>query len=105
MTAPDANPAADPSAANTVLSRIVTIVNRRGLHARAAARFVKTAERFKAEVTVVRKDASVSGLSIMGLMMLAAGPGSTLELRASGEEAEAALDALVKLVADKFDED
>ena len=105
MTAPDANPAADPSAASTVLSRTVTIVNRRGLHARAAARFVKTAERFKAEVTVVRKDASVSGLSIMGLMMLAAGPGSTLELRATGEEAEAALDALAKLVADKFDED
>jgi phosphocarrier protein len=85
--------------------RIVTIVNRRGLHARAAARFVKTAERFKAEITVARKDAAVSGLSIMGLMMLAAGPGSTLELRASGDEAEAALDALVKLVADKFDED
>ena len=105
MTAPDANPAVDPSAATPVLSRTVTIVNRRGLHARAAARFVKTVERFKATITVARKDASVSGLSIMGLMMLAAGPGSTLELRASGEEAPAALDALVQLVADKFDED
>jgi phosphocarrier protein len=101
MSAPDAEPAPEAG----VLSRTVTIVNRRGLHARAAARFVKTAERFKAEVTVARKDAAVSGLSIMGLMMLAAGPGATLELRASGEDAAAALDALVKLVADKFDED
>ena len=101
MTAPDADPAPD----STLLSRTVTIVNRRGLHARAAARFVKTAERFKAEITVARKDSVVSGLSIMGLMMLAAAPGATLELRASGPEAEAALEALTKLVADKFDED
>jgi phosphocarrier protein HPr len=97
--APDAPPSGPTN------TRTVTIVNRRGLHARAAARFVKTVERFKAEVTVARKDQAVSGLSIMGLMMLAAGPGSTLELRASGEEADAALDALAKLVADKFDED
>jgi phosphocarrier protein len=101
MTAPEADPQTD----NPFLSRTVTIVNRRGLHARAAARFVKTVERFKAEIVVVRKDSVVSGLSIMGLMMLAAAPGATLELRASGEQAEAALDALVKLVADKFDED
>jgi len=101
MTAPDANSPAE----STLHTRTVTIINRRGLHARAAARFVKTAERFKAEITVVRKDATVSGLSIMGLMMLAAGPGATLELRATGQEAEAALDALVKLIADKFDED
>jgi phosphocarrier protein HPr len=101
MTTPDADPQAD----TTLLTRTVTIVNRRGLHARAAARFVKTVERFMAEITVVRKDSTVSGLSIMGLMMLAAGPGATLELRASGEQAQAALDALVKLVADKFDED
>jgi phosphocarrier protein HPr len=102
MTSSDAEPAPD---AGAVLTCTVTIVNRRGLHARAAARFVKTAERFRADITVVRKDATVSGLSIMGLMMLAAGPGATLELRASGEDAAAALDALAKLVADKFDED
>jgi phosphocarrier protein HPr len=101
MTAPEADPRTDLP----LFSRTVTIVNRRGLHARAAARFVKTVERFKAEIMVVRKDSVVSGLSIMGLMMLAAAPGATLELRASGEQAEAALDALVKLVADKFDED
>ena len=85
--------------------RTATIVNRRGLHARAAAKFVKTVERFQADVTVQRKEASVSGLSIMGLMMLAAGPGSSLELRATGVEAEAALDALVGLIEAKFDED
>ena len=104
MSEAPADPPAPPASGPTN-TRTVTIVNRRGLHARAAARFVKTAERFKAEVTVARKDQVVSGLSIMGLMMLAAGPGSTLELRASGEEADAALDALSKLVADKFDED
>jgi len=86
-------------------SRNVMIRNRRGLHARAAAKFVKLAETFAAEVTVRKNGTSVSGGSIMGLMMLAAGPGSTLELRATGEEADAALDALAKLVADKFDED
>lgn len=103
MSEAPAEPAAPTPGPTSV--RTVTIVNRRGLHARAAARFVKTAEKFKAEVTVARKDSVVSGLSIMGLMMLAAGPGATLEIRAGGEEADAALDALVKLVADKFDED
>ena len=81
-----------------------TICNQRGLHARAAARFVKTVERFDAEVTVTRKDATVSGRSIMGLMMLAAGPGSEVELRATGPDAQQALAALVKLISDKFDE-
>ncbi len=88
-----------------VVSRIVTIVNPRGMHARAAARFVKVAERFEAEVTVARNGAGVSGRSIMGLMMLAAGPGSEIELTATGPEARAALDALADLVAQGFDED
>ena len=101
---PASSPEAEAEAAATA-RRTVTICNQKGLHARAAARFVKTAERFRAEITVVRKDTVVSGLSIMGLMMLAAAPGATLDLRASGPEAEAALDALAKLVADKFDED
>ncbi len=86
------------------LTRTVTIVNPRGLHARAAAQFVKVAERFEAEVTVARNGAGVSGRSIMGLMMLAAGPGSELELTATGREAKAALDALAALVAEGFDE-
>lgn len=85
--------------------RRVVVCNRRGLHARAAAKFVKLAGSFPAEVTVSRRDQCVPGCSIMGLMMLAAGPGCELELRADGPGAEAALDALVELVRRKFDED
>jgi len=88
-----------------VSRREVTIVNRRGLHARAAARFVKVAEQFVAEVQVAKDSMVVSGTSIMGLMMLAATTGSKLEMTAAGREAEAALDALAKLVAAGFDED
>ena len=86
-------------------TRRVTIVNRRGLHARAAARFVKLAGEFDAEITVAKDGAEVSGLSIMGLMMLAASPGVTLELRARGGQAEPALEAIAALVAGGFDED
>jgi phosphocarrier protein len=83
----------------------VTIVNERGLHARAAAKFVKLADTFDAAVTVERGDVSVGGGSIMGLMMFGAGPGSELMLSASGPDAEAALDALADLIARGFDED
>ncbi|WP_374575251.1 HPr family phosphocarrier protein [Phenylobacterium sp.] len=86
-------------------SRIVEIVNERGLHARASAKFVKTASGFDAEVTVSREGQTVDARSIMGLMMLAAGLGSTIEIAAEGPEAEAALEALVTLVANRFDED
>ena len=86
-------------------SRRVTIINGRGLHARAAAKFAKLAGRFEAEVTVVKKDTEVSGCSIMGLMMLAAAPGCELELRASGPAARAAIDALAALIANRFDEE
>ncbi|MBI4185106.1 MAG: HPr family phosphocarrier protein [Proteobacteria bacterium] len=90
--------------------RSVVIVNRLGLHARAAARFVKTARAFDAEVTVTRRSAPgagqrVSGHSIMGLMTLAAGPGVRLSLGAEGPDAEAALDALCRLVEDRFEEE
>ena len=85
-------------------SRNVTIVNRRGLHARASARFVKCAEGFDCEVTVIKDGQSVGGTSIMGLMTLAAAPGSTIELQAAGPQAEAALDALSALIADGFGE-
>lgn len=87
------------------IRRTVTIVNQRGLHARAAAKFVKCAERFNAEIVVTRADMSVSGRSIMGLMMLAASPGSSIDLRASGPEAAAAVIAICALVDNKFDED
>jgi phosphocarrier protein len=84
--------------------RTVTICNRRGLHARAAAKFVKLAEQFDAEVTVNKNDASVSGVSIMGLMMLAAAAGSAIEVCAQGPDAEAAVEALAHLVESGFDE-
>ena len=89
----------------TRVLRSVTIVNQRGLHARAAAKFVKLAERFEAEVAVRRRETLVTGTSIMGLMMLAAGPGTRLDLLASGPEAEAAVAALETLVVNRFDED
>ncbi len=84
---------------------VVTILNERGLHARAAAKFVKLAGSFDAEVTVVKNGTAVSGSSILGLMMLAAAPGCELELRARGPAAAAALGALAELIAKKFDED
>ncbi len=85
--------------------RFVTIVNERGLHARAAAKFVKLAGAFDAAVVVERGGVSVEGGSIMGLMMLGAGPGVELILAASGAQADAALDALTDLIARGFDED
>jgi phosphocarrier protein HPr len=92
-------------AAAGMARRLATICNQRGLHARAAARFVKTAGQFDAEVRVRKNGAEVSGRSIMGLMMLAAAPGSVIELTATGHEAEAAVAALASLVECKFDED
>ncbi|GGE15582.1 HPr kinase [Aureimonas endophytica] len=86
-------------------SRTLPIVNRRGLHARASAKFVQVAERFDAEVTVSRDGMSVGGQSIMGLMMLAAGIGTTIEVSAEGPQAREALDAIERLVADRFGEE
>jgi len=82
-----------------------TICNERGLHARAAAKFVRTAEQFDAAVTVSKDGMSVVGTSIMGLMMLGAAKGSQIRLEAKGRAAEAVLKALQALVADGFDED
>lgn len=94
-------------AANTgrALAQQLTIVNRKGLHARASARFVRTAECFDAEIRVIRDGASVAGNSIMGLMMLGAGPGSTILVQATGRQAREALDAITALVNNGFDED
>ena len=83
----------------------VEIINKRGLHARASAKFVKTATGFDAEVRVSKDGAAVDARSIMGLMMLAAGPGCCIDITAEGPQAEAALAALVALVAARFDED
>jgi phosphocarrier protein HPr len=87
------------------LTALAEIRNQRGLHARAAAKFVQALNGFQADVIVIRGDMEVSGRSIMGLMMLAAGPGSVIEIRASGPDAEAALGALEALIERKFDED
>jgi phosphocarrier protein HPr len=102
--APDDPPPDDPSAAAPVLTRTVTIRNLRGLHARAAAKFVALAERFGAEVDVLKDGQAVSARSIMGLMMLGAGQGSAIEMRAEGWDAKEALDALAALVESGFDE-
>jgi len=95
--------ASDPSP-GAALVREVTIVNLRGLHARAAARFVVTAERFDAAVEVGRDGQEVSARSIMGLMMLGAGRGAVITLRAEGWDAREALDALAGLVESGFHE-
>ena len=87
-----------------VISRSVTITNKRGLHARAAAKFVSLAERYGASVDVVKDGQSVSARSIMGLMMLGAGQGTPIELRAEGWDAKEALDALTVLVESGFHE-
>ena len=88
-----------------LLTKTVTIRNQRGLHARASAKFVKLAETFEADITVRKDDTTVSGCSIMGLMMLAAATGSKVELTARGPAADRAMAALEELVANKFDED
>jgi len=85
--------------------RTVEIVNKRGLHARASAKFVKLAGTFDAEVRVTKDGQTVDARSIMGLMMLAAGPGCCIDIEAEGAEAEAAVTALQDLVAGKFEED
>ncbi len=86
-------------------NRTVDIVNKRGLHARASAKFVKMASTFDAEVRVSKDGQTVDARSIMGLMMLAAGPGCCIDIEAEGAEAEAAVAALEALVSAKFDED
>ena len=90
---------------DTVFRRLATICNQRGLHARAAARFVKMSAQFDADVWVRKNGTRVSGRSIMGLMMLAAAPGTAIELTATGPQAEAAIAALANLIECKFDED
>jgi phosphocarrier protein len=86
-------------------TRTVEIVNKRGLHARASAKFVKLATEFDAEVRVSRDGTVVDARSIMGLMMLAAGPGCCIDIEAEGPDAAKAVDARVALVAGRFEED
>jgi phosphocarrier protein len=84
---------------------VLKIVNKKGLHARASAKFVQTVEKFNAAVKVTRGSETVGGTSIMGLMMLAAGTGTTIKVEATGSEAGAVIAALTKLVASGFGEE
>jgi phosphocarrier protein len=87
------------------IRRMATIINKRGLHARAAAKLVKLAAAFDAELRVVKNGSVVNGRSIMGLMMLAAATGTIIEIRAQGRQAEQAADAVAALIAAGFDEE
>jgi phosphocarrier protein HPr len=94
-----------PSVPTGAISRELPIINKRGLHARASAKFVQMVERFNAEVWVTKGHETVGGTSIMGLMMLSAGPGTSIVVSAIGPEAQAAVDGLTELVASKFNEE
>ena len=96
---------AGPSVPSGAISREIPIINKRGLHARASAKFVQMVERFNAEVWVTKGNETVGGTSIMGLMMLSAGPGTSIVVSAMGPEAQAAIDAITELVASKFNEE
>ena len=89
----------------TPLSRELQIINKRGLHARSSAKFVQTVDAFDATITVSKDGMTVGGTSIMGLMMLAASPGSSVVVSASGNQAAEALDALDQLIQNKFGEE
>jgi phosphocarrier protein HPr len=95
---PDAQPAKD------AVVRALVICNKKGLHARASAKFVQTVEKFDADVRVTRGHETVGGTSIMGLMMLAAAPGTSITVSATGPQAAAAVDALEALIASRFGE-
>ena len=103
--APSPENDAGPTVPQGAISRELPIINKRGLHARASAKFVQMVERFDAEVWVTRGSETVGGTSIMGLMMLSAGPGTSIVVSATGPEAQAALDAITDLVASKFNEE
>ncbi|WP_330083424.1 HPr family phosphocarrier protein [Methylocystis iwaonis] len=98
-------PNADERAAEAVISRDLPIINKKGLHARATAKFVQCCEKFDAEITVSKDGETVGGSSIMGILTLGAGQGSTITVTANGPQAEEAIAALDALVANRFGED
>ena len=95
----------DPRNADGALVRDILICNKKGLHARASAKFVQTVERFDAQVKVTRNSETVGGDSIMGLMMLSAGPGSTITVECAGKEAAEVMDAIAALIEGRFSEE
>jgi phosphocarrier protein len=102
---PCADGYAEPQFPDGAVIRDIPIINRKGLHARATAKFVQCVEKFDAEIMVSRCGETVGGTSIMGILTLGAGMGSTITVAASGAQAEAAITALAALVANKFGED
>ena len=102
-TSPDTSPG--PGIPEGAVFRELPIINKRGLHARASAKFVQMVERFNADVWVTKGGETVGGTSIMGLMMLSAAPGTSIIVSAAGPQAQAALDAISELVAAKFNEE
>jgi phosphocarrier protein len=105
MTGDDADDCPPPPVPAGALARDLAILNKKGLHARASAKFVQTVDRFDADVTVTRCGETVGGRSIMGLLTLGAAQGTTITVVAQGAEAEACLDALSQLVGSRFGED
>jgi phosphocarrier protein len=105
MTHSGATDGAGTPPSGKALARTVQIVNKKGLHARASAKFVQTVERFQAAIKVTRGAETVGGDSIMGLMMLSASPGTSITIEAAGPDAEEALAALESLVSDRFGEE
>jgi phosphocarrier protein HPr len=104
MAASDARmPDAQPPA-NDAIIRTFVIRNKKGLHARASAKFVQTVEKFDADVRVTRGHETVGGTSIMGLMMLAAAPGTSITVEATGREASEVIEALARLIESRFGE-
>jgi len=105
VSEPCDEPAMAPAATDGSIVRVLPIINNKGLHARASAKFVQTSERFDADVKVSRCGETVGGQSIMGLMMLAAALGTTITVEVRGAEAAACMAAIEALVADKFGEE
>jgi phosphocarrier protein len=105
MTGPARTDGTAPDEHAVSVAREVEIVNKKGLHARASAKFVQHAEQFDAAIIVTHKSETVGGTSIMGLMMFAAGPGSKITIKATGKQAATAVDDLCALVADRFGEE
>ncbi len=93
------------SGSDGAIVRVLEITNKKGLHARASAKFVQTVERYDAEVKVTRAGETVGGDSIMGLMMLAAGPGTSITVEAKGKDAAEVVDAISALIGDRFGEE
>jgi phosphocarrier protein HPr len=103
--APDECPPDQRASRDGAVVRKLAICNRKGLHARASAKFVQTVEKFDADVRVMRCGETVGGTSIMGLMMLAASPGTTITVEATGKEAADVIEALATLIDSRFGED